>query len=320
VLSVVKEISAVTTPAIRRILVAVKPRYTGLPLAAQHARILAQQLGAELTLFSAVYDTAIAGRVASRLAGAPSARNSAFEAAQSNLERLAESLRDWGVPVRIEVRWQAPAYEAIVEAVKDLGADLLVIGAHEPKPVLHTRLTDTDWQLMRVCPCPLLLVKDPNFQAYGTVLAAVDPLHDHAEPAGTDQSVLKAGELFAKVLGGDLWAVNAYPDPAQYSWVSAVEVLPGVFYGSENIEDVHRQAVQELVERYGVPPERVLLRPGDPRRVVEAAAAEIGANLLVLGALKRGELEQALLGSTAEYLIFSVDCDLLLIKPGWPPR
>jgi universal stress protein E len=310
----------VTTPEIRRILVAVKPRHTGLPLAAQHARMLAQQLGAELTLFTAIHDTAIGGRLASRLAGASSARSAVVEAEQSNLERLAESLRDWGVPVQVEVRWQAPAYDAIIEAVKDLEADLLVVGAHEPRPEPHTRLTDTDWQLMRLCPCPLLLVKDANFQAYGSVLAAVDPLHDHAEPLGTDQAVLKAGELFAKVLGGELWAVNAYPDPAQYSWVSAVEVLPGVFYGSENIEGVHRQAVQELVERYGVPPERALLRPGDARRVVETAVVDIDAKLLVLGALKRGELEQALLGSTAEYLIFSVECDVLLIKPGWPPR
>lgn len=309
-----------TTPEIRRILVAVKARQTGLPLAAHHARMLAQQLGAELTLFSAVHDTAIAGRLAARLASAASARNTVFETARSNLERLAESLRDWGVSVQVEARWQAPAYEAILDAVRELEADLLVIGAHEPRPEPHTRLGDTDWQLMRLCPCPLLIVKDPNFQAYGTVLAGVDPLHDHAEPSGTDQAVLTAAELFAKALGGELWAVTAYPDPAQYSWVSAVEVLPGVFYGSENIEEVHRQAAEELVDRFGVPPERLLLRPGDPRRVIEAAVAEIDAKLLVLGALKRGQLEQAMLGSTAEYLIFSVGCDLLLVKPDWPPR
>jgi universal stress protein E len=310
----------VTTPQIRRILVAVKPLHTGLPLAAHQARMLAEQLGAEITLFTALHDSAIAGRLSGRLAGADAARNSVYEAERGNLERLAASLRDWGVAVEVEVRWQAPAYEAIIEAVKDHDADLLIIGAHEPRPEPHTRLTDTDWQLMRLCPCPLLVVKDADFQAYGTVLAAVDPLRDHAEPFGTDQAVLKAAELLAKALGGELWAVNAYPDPAQYSWVSAVEVLPGVFYGSENIEAVHREAVQELVERYGVPPERVMLRPGDPRRVIEAAVTELGAKLLVLGSLKRGELEQAMLGSTAEYLIYSVECNLLLLKPGWPQR
>lgn len=307
-----------TTTKIGHVLVAVKPRHTGLPLAVHHARMLAEQLGAELTLFCALHDSSVAARAAISRGGA-AARDALLDTERSNLERLAESVRQWGVDVRVDVRWAAPPYEAVIDAVRELEADLLVAGAHEPRPEPHTRLTDTDWQLMRLCPCPLLIVKDPNFQADGAVLAAVDPLRMHEEPEGTDEAVLRAAELFAKALGGALWAVHAYPDPAEYSWVSAVEVLPGVFYGSENIEDVHRQAVREVVERYGVPPEGVLLKPGDPRRVIEAAASEMDAKLLVLGALKRGELAQAMLGSTAEYVVYSVECNVLLVKPDWPP-
>ncbi len=294
-----------TKPTIKRVLVALKPGQTGLPLAADHARMLAEQLGAELILLRVVYDSV----------GGAAGRDLRLAAAREDLEKLAELLREWGVTVRVDVRMGAPVYEAIVDAVRTLKADLAVVGAHAARPLPHSRLTDTDWQLMRLCPCPLLLVKDPEFQGYGTVMAAVDPLYGHEEPAGTDRAVLAQAALFAEAMGGELRAVNAYPDPEQYSWVSAVEVMPGVFYGSENIETVHRRAVQELVEGYGVPPDRIDLGPGDPRLVVPELAAQRDVKLLVVGVLKRSALGQAWLGSTAEYIINDVPCDVLMVKP-----
>jgi hypothetical protein len=90
--------------------------------------------------------------------------------------------------LRVEVRalWHSPVYEGILRAVHEWEADLLIVGAHEPRPVPHTVLLDTDWQLIRLCPCPLLLVKAKAGEPYSTVLAAVDPLHRHAEPDGLD--------------------------------------------------------------------------------------------------------------------------------------
>jgi universal stress protein E len=301
---------------IKRVLVAVKPRQKGLPLAADHARMLAEQLGAELVLFRAVHDSALAFRLVSEQGNAAAVSERVLEAERADLERLAELLRAWGVAVQVEVRWGAPPFEVIVQAVEDLGIDLVLVGVHESRPVLHTRLTDTDWQLMRLCPCPVLIVKDPEFRAHGTVLAAVDPLHPAEEIEPTDRAVLEAAAALAGALGGELMAVHAYPDPAQYSWVSAVEVAPGVFYGTENIETVHREAVQALVEEYGIAPDRIVLAPGDARLVIPEAAAERDAQILVIGVLKRGEPAQAaLLGSTAESVIRDAACNVLMVKP-----
>src|SRR5690606_31020604 len=99
------------------------------------------------------------------------------EAEKASLERLAGSLRDWGVAVDTDARWHAPPWEAVLQAVSEHRADLVVVDALDPQPMLHTRLQDADWQLMRRCPCPLLFVNDPEFASYGTIYAAVDPLH-----------------------------------------------------------------------------------------------------------------------------------------------
>jgi universal stress protein E len=307
--------SAQRATKIERIMVAIKPWQRGLPLAAVHARALAQSLSGELLLVSCVFDSQVAFRLEGRETTAFAAQAGMIERERVELERLAQSLRDWGAAVSTRVMWQAPAYQGMLRAANEWQADLLVVGAHEQHPTLRPRLTDTDWQLMRLCPCPLLLVKDPAFDGYPRVLAAVDPLHTHAEPSGMDHAVLGAAREFSRAFGAELRAVHAFPDPESFALASSVEVAPGVFYGAENIETTHRRAVEELVSAYGIGPDGIELRPGEPAATIAEVVAERRIRLVVLGAIRRGQIEQALLGSTAEAVAGQVPCDVLLVPP-----
>ncbi|MBN1238706.1 MAG: universal stress protein [Gammaproteobacteria bacterium] len=300
---------------IRRVLVALRPRQRGLPAAADHARVLAERFGADLTVMSAVYDSSVALGASRGNARSAAARDGIVEAEKASLERLASSLRDWGIAVETDVRWHAPTHEAVLQVVSEKHVDLLVVDALESQPAVHTRLTDADWQLMRRCPCPLLFVNDPEFASYDTILAAVDPLHPGPATERTDAAVLSTAAAFARAFGAQLRVLHVYPDPEVYSWVSSIEVSPGVFLGAENIEAFHRQAVEALVSSLRIGADRVDLRPGDPRVAIADAAADCHAGLVVLGALARGEIEQALLGSTAEAIAAEADCDVLLVKP-----
>ncbi len=300
---------------IKRVVVAVKPWQRGLPLATRHAHELVERVGGEMLLAGTVYDARVAAGLERADTAAMTAQARLIEGARVDLERLAQSLRDWGMTVRTRVLWDTPAYRGILRAARDWRADVLVVGVTEQRPLLSTRLTDTDWQLMRLCTCPLLLVKNPAFDGYRTVLAAVDPLHAHAEPAGLDQAVLATGAGFARAFGSQLRVVHASPDPATFELASAVEVSPGVLYGDENVESLHRRAVEELVEQYGVRFDAADVRPGDPAEVIAAVAAERRAELVVVGALQRGRLEQAVLGSTAEAVAAELECDVLVV-PG----
>lgn len=299
---------------VQKILVAVKPWERGLPLAANHARQLAQEIDAELRLVATVFDAAVAagGERGDPQAGTAQAR--ALAGARVELERLAGSLRDWGARVSTRVVWGVPAYEAILTAVREWQADLLVVGAHE-RSTLHTRLTDTDWQLMRRSPCPLLLVKSPSFSGYRTVLAAVDPLHAHDEPFGLDHAVLDAGRWVARACGSTLRAVYAYRGAQAFELASAVEVAPGVLYGSENVEAVHRRAVDELTERFGIAAGSVDLVEGAAAEAILDTAAKRRAELVVVGTQQRRGLLASVVGSTAELVVAGVPCDVLIVPP-----
>ena len=299
----------------KRVLVATKPWQGGLPLSVFHARFLAENLGADLRLLSCVFEPEISLGILNVEPEAAAAQVGLVESERSVLADLAASLTDWGINAQVEVRWGFPTEDVVLAEIERWQADLLVVGTHQAGSTPHTRLAQVDWQLMRSCPCPMLLARDPQFEGYTKVLAAVDPLHRHAEPSGLDQSVLEAASLLAKASESELLVAHVHPDPQDYALASSVEVLPGVYYGNENIEDVHRKALMELVENFGIRRSQVLLTSGDPAEQLGNAIIENDIDLVVLGALKRGRLEQWLLGSTAERVVAEVNCDVLLIKP-----
>jgi universal stress protein E len=311
-LQVVAPRRASSAPKLGRILVAIKPWERGLPLAGTHARQLAQALGAEIRLVSTVFDTAVAAARERGDAPAIAQADRLMRGARVELERLAQSMREWGASVTTKVVWGASVYESILAAVREWRANLLVVGVHEQRP-FHARLTDTDWQLMRHAPCPMLLVKDPVFDGYATVVAAVDPLHAHAEPSGLDRSVLATGRAVARAYGSKLKALHAYPGEAAFELASAVQVAPGVLYGSENVTALHRRAVAELAEEYGVAEDDIDLVEGPPAEVILAAASAGRSKLVVVGVPQRRGRLAAVIGSTAEAVAAEAPCDVLLV-------
>lgn len=303
---------------IRRVLVPVRPRERGLPVGAYHGRVLAERFGASLTLMSAVYEGNVATRLLRDRDDAAAARRTLVESERNKLERLADSIRDWGVEVRTDVRWHHPVYDAILRSAEENRADLVAV---EPQDTpLGLRLTDTDWQLMQHCPAPVLYVNEPEFASYETIIAAADPLSGGAWAAPTDHAVLGLARLFADAFGSALHVVHASPDPDSYSWLSATQVEPGVFFDVRNLVEAARVAVERVAAEFGVPAERVHVSSGDPADVILDTAAAEQASLIVMGALSRTDAEQALLGSTTEAVVADAECDVLLVKAEQAPR
>jgi universal stress protein E len=303
---------------IERVLVAIKPWQRGLPLESQHASQLAEALGAKLMIVAAVFDARIARRVNRGEAAALAARSRLIEAEHVELERLAQSLRDWGADVTTRVVWDAPAYQAVIDVAREWRADLLVVGVHESRLRLGTRLTDTDWQLMRLAPCPLLLVKDPAFDGYPTILAAIDPAHPEAAVGGVDRAVLDVSSAIAEACRSELRAVHALPPSAALP-SPTVEMAPGVYVDQEALDALERRAVGELAAEYELAPQRVDIAYGPPASVIVEAASARRAALVVMGVLRRGLVQQAVIGSTAEGVAMDVPCDVLLVPPKVPP-
>jgi universal stress protein E len=300
---------------IRRILVAL--REPGRPgPAVRRAAQLARATGAAVELFHAVVEPRTVVR---HLQGRSFARHlsveHSVEAARVELWRVARSRALQGCSVQVTALWGAPAHEAIVRRALAAHADLVITGSAARTLPSRLVLRNTDWELIRACPVPLLLVKrgHPRRQV---VLAAVDPFHANAKPAGLDAQLLEAAAAVARLLKGELHAVHAYL-PLGVAMAGGFD--EAVAWDSVEAEEHHTRAVQRAFARLSaksrIAPARRHLQMGNIATELAATARQVHAAVVVMGAVSRSRLSRWIIGSTAERVLDELDCDVLIIKP-----
>ena len=198
---------------IRRILVAVKdPSARTLPAVKKAAQI-ARATGADLELFHSLSQTVLVDAVDGGGAGLRKYEEETIQKALARLEKVADALRRHRLNVTVSAQWDHPPAEAIVRRSLRSKADLIVAERHAGKHSAGWLLNYTDWELIRLAPCPVLIVKSPRPYLHPGIVAAVDPLHTHAKPAKLDAEIMKAAAAMKIALRGTLTLVHAYPPP-----------------------------------------------------------------------------------------------------------
>ena len=250
------------------------------------------------------------------------ALQAAGENRRKGLERLAKPLRKAGLLVDCVTVWDFPAHEAIVRQVLKQKPDLLVAESHRHGKVARWLLANTDWELIRACPCPLWFVKTPKLPAHVSLLAAVDPLHAHAKPAQLDERIVEQAQSLAGLMGGELSLAHAYTAPLSSAGGTFIEPLRVPISPDKTrrfVESLTDQ-VRQLAKRHGIESDRCLIVEGDPVTVIDALVQKKKFNVAVMGAVSRSGMKRTFIGSTAERLIDRLRCDLLIVKPaGFKP-
>src|SRR5688572_24886298 len=198
--------------SIRRILVGVKDPAAKSSPAVHKAACLAEAFGAELVLFHAIALPVAAESYLYKDGGLDEFEQELRQSHLDRLERRAARLRNGNskLKVRADADWDYPVHEAIVRHARKIKADLVVAEAHAGRRLLPWLLHLTDWELLRTCPVPVLIVKSSRKWQRPRVLAAIDPLHAFAKPAGLDAEILDAGAKLTAALNGRLHAMHAY--------------------------------------------------------------------------------------------------------------
>jgi len=239
---------------------------------------------------------------------------------RKGLERLARPLRRRGIDVHTDLVWDLPPHEAVVRFAVKQKADLVMADSRRHGRLARWFLTNTDWELIRHCPCPLWFVKSPTLRPKIQVLAAVDPFHARAKPARLDDRILQTARQAARLLGGKAAACHAYAPPTPYLILG--DPLGQVPVQTSGLPDqvrrytaTVRKALNRLAQRHGIPAAARFLETGDPATVLPRLTRRLSSDLLVMGAVSRTGLRRLLIGGTAERVIDEVSCDVLIVKP-----
>ncbi len=232
------------------------------------------------------------------------------------LEHLALQVNAHGVTASTSMRSGRSIHEAVLDQAEITRADLIVTDSYAGAHIAPSLLQMTDWELARLSPVPVLIVKRPVPYRAPKVLAAVDPTHAYSKPLDLDTRILASGVAISEALRGTLHAVHAYV-PAPCGAEPSIAASAGTAMPIDSIAAADaRLQFNRVLQLTGIPAECRHLKAGHPADTIKQVVEQTGADIVVMGTMSRSGLRRLLIGNTAEKLLYRLPCDLLLVKPG----
>jgi universal stress protein E len=179
---------------------------------------------------------------------------------------------------------------AAVSAAARCGASMIFKNSFEHRDVQRQMRPTSDFTLLRLASCPVLLVKDRRDWSHRRVLAAVNA-------SSTDDAHLKLNNLivsfaqnFTDAYGSDAHFVTAFNDSN------------------------HPPQAAEFAASCGAPPEHVHVIKGSAAPVISELADKIEVDLIIIGTVGRSGIKGRVVGNTAEKILDHTEADVLVVN------
>jgi nucleotide-binding universal stress UspA family protein len=201
------------------------------------------------------------------------------------------------------------ALNTVVAHAIEIGADLVVAGADGPDDEAASEASIAS-DLVDLAPCPVLVVQRDR-------ITRVALTTDGSPAALLAERYVLDSPMLADV---PITVVSV----AETRPLASARLLPAIGgFGPDEIETRrvrHRDYVEAAAARITASGRRVttVVRAGDVAGEVAAAAAECGADLVVLGSDQRRGLSRIVLGGVARDVIDQTDASVLVVRPRQP--
>lgn len=243
---------------------------------------------------------------------------------RQKLESLIQPYRK-RLKVQTDVVEGTPFLEVIRSVLRN-GYDLVIKLAENPD-FMKKLFGSVDLHLLRKCSCPLWLMKPPEKSKYNRVMAAVDftPLEAVASERTFNNEILDRAAALALSDGAVLHLVHAWEAVAErtmqtHSDISSESITAHV----EKQYLIHQKELYRLGEalrdRIGTNDYHKIspsfhLPKGPAKKLIAALAAELQADIVVMGTVARTGIPGLIIGNTAETILDQLTCSVLAIKP-----
>jgi nucleotide-binding universal stress UspA family protein len=260
---------------------------------------------ADIVLFHAIEPLSIPGYLARTLGGSLELMREKELDARTNLEHLTEGV---GIEARIEVRlgW---APESLAITAEEVGAELVVVGAHRKRVNPTDELGNTCAAIVRKTVVPVLVWRPVINDSDKTILAALDLREGSAPVAAT-------AARYAAYFGARLLLLHAIPSTLQ-GYLRAVSTAPKV---EETMRDLESEARRDALERIPedlrdqVPTQVAIVRGKPVVNHILSTAERESADLIVIGKYHApGLVARVLLGGNTGAVIQHANCSVLTV-------
>jgi universal stress protein E len=169
----------------------------------------------------------------------------------------------------------------------------------------------TDWQLLRECPSPVLLVAEKKWHQTKPVLVALDLSSEVATKRKLNDKVLGVAKGLADTLDVELEIIAAIEIPRLLSDLDLVDPIAYV----KDAKEAMKPQIKKLATAHGIPEKAFHCKRGPVEKVITSHAAKVRAQIVVMGTVARKGVRARLLGNTAEKVLEHMKTDVLAIKP-----
>lgn len=291
-------------PAPVRLIVAATDLSPSAEQSVEQAAILAAKWGAELCLLH-VFDDGVWATIKALYETERWSANEPILVARDRLSGQARELADrHGIAVRAETRTGSTT-AVIASFVRERQAQLLVVGEHGEDWIGDTVIGGTALKVLELASVPVLLARRSASADFSSVLTATD-FSDNA---------LRAAR----------WSIALFPDARHYLLHAYSVAFEGRMRlaGASN-EDIARYRDEELARAEARMDELIaglgfahrierLLTHGFPLGALFEHSGQVQADLIVIGKHGGPALEERLLGSVTQNVLYHADCDVLLV-------
>ena len=234
---------------------------------------------------------------------------------RQQLARIASTVTD----VRAESRLLVgrPATVLIQEVLRS-NHDLLMrshardLTTPGPKP-----FGAVDMELLRKCPCPVLLVRHGSPAPHPQIVAAINASTEETEEQMLNAKIVELSLLMASHLDASApMLLQAWAPVAERTIRSHAAGDQFAVY----VEDARQRATADLTRLAQSFESRVAglqstLRRGKPEDVIPEFVVAEGIDLVVMGTVARAGIAGMLIGNTAERVLRKLPCSVLTVKP-----
>lgn len=221
--------------------------------------------------------------------------------------------------IEIEIQNETKPQVAIIQHVLRHKNDLLIKDAQIHESGKGFKALDMD--LLRKCPCPVLLYRDNQHHKEKTfkIAVAIDP--ETQETAGYDLAVKLAtlSDQFTQQFQAELTFVSCW----DYEFEHYLQNNAFVHISDEDVAQTvnmmkmnHLNALNQIIDSAKLKSSHQVKHiRGIPETVIPKLIEEEKINLLIMGTVARTGFTGFIIGNTAENMLHKIDCSLLALKP-----
>lgn len=211
---------------------------------------------------------------------------------------------------------QGTDYIEIIRQVQSGQHDLVAKVSVNSSRVAGMLFGTLDMNLLRKCPCPMLILKGHKKILNTKVLAAVDLVRHEPGRTNLDLTVVDLAASVARKAGGSLDLLHASYQPFEKKLKggadNSLKTVEALLKELRVAEKGHMQALASHCK--DLAPGLHLLK-GKPQDVIPRFVKSHRIHLVVMGTVGRTGVAGFFIGNTAEKILQNLTCSVLAVKP-----